>query len=142
MSRGRPVYDEETRRRVVGATAYDATCSECGNTFEWIQQADVENGPRASDLDDPPTVCDPCVNTPCAHGVPGGTFCSACEEQIPEMSGHVHGYVFNRYCGAQVCVACEDHKGLVACYCGWARSGGDGRRELIEAGETLEPEEG
>jgi hypothetical protein len=55
---------------------------------------------------------------------------------------HQHKYESNRYCGAQVCVACDDHKGLARCYCGWAEStGGDGRQELIEMGETIDPEE-
>jgi hypothetical protein len=50
-------------------------------------------------------------------------------------------YEFNRYCGCQVCDDCGDHKGLARCYCGWSQSGGDGRRELEEMGETIEPEE-
>lgn len=50
-------------------------------------------------------------------------------------------YVFNDYCGAYVCTDCGDHKGLCRCYCGWAASGGDGRAELVETGETIEPEE-
>jgi hypothetical protein len=29
----------------------------------------------------------------------------------------------------------------VLCYCGWALDGGDGYQQLIEAGETIEPEE-
>ncbi len=52
-----------------------------------------------------------------------------------------HDYEMNGYCGARVCVLCDDHKGFTACYCGWSRGGGDGRRELIEAGETIDPEE-
>ena len=52
-----------------------------------------------------------------------------------------HEYHFDRYCAARVCVICGDHKGLARCYCGWSRSGGDGRRELIEMGETIEPED-
>ena len=49
-----------------------------------------------------------------------------------------HNYAFNRYCGAQVCDECDDHKGLVRCYCGWSRSGRDGRTELIEMGENID----
>lgn len=44
---------------------------------------------------------------------------------------------FADYCGAYVCDRCEQHKGLARCYCGWATSGGDGRRELIDMGETI-----
>ena len=51
-----------------------------------------------------------------------------------------HDYVFNDYCGAKVCVVCEDHKGLARCYCGWSASGGDGYAELIEMGERIEEE--
>jgi len=46
--------------------------------------------------------------------------------------------VFSRYCGARVCETCRHHKGLDRCFCGWSASGRDGRRELIEMGETIE----
>lgn len=54
-----------------------------------------------------------------------------------------HTYEFNRYCGAQVCSNedCNHHKGFVRCFCGWSASGGDGRAELIEMGETIDPED-
>lgn len=48
-----------------------------------------------------------------------------------------HDYLLSRTCGVDVCTKCGSHKGLVRCFCGWAASGGDGRRELIEMGETL-----
>lgn len=50
----------------------------------------------------------------------------------------------SRECGAMVCEDCGHHKSLngrhdlVACYCGWSASGGDGRRELVEMGENIE----
>lgn len=50
-------------------------------------------------------------------------------------------YSFTKYCGADVCCKCGNHKGLARCYCGWSLSGEDGRRELIELGETIEPED-
>jgi hypothetical protein len=56
------------------------------------------------------------------------------------IAEHVHQYEFQRYCGARVCSVCEDHKGLARCFCGWAESGGDGRRELEEMGETIDEE--
>lgn len=59
-------------------------------------------------------------------------LCSRCGEGY---------YQFNDYCGAHVCSNCGDHKGLCRCYCGWAASGGNGRAELIEMGETIEPED-
>lgn len=46
------------------------------------------------------------------------------------------------YCGAWVCPECGNHEGLVRCYCGWAADGGDGRRQLEEMGETIDPEPG
>lgn len=49
-------------------------------------------------------------------------------------------YFFANYCGAKVCVDCGNHKGLARCFCGWSASGGDGRRELLEMGETIDPE--
>lgn len=52
-----------------------------------------------------------------------------------------HQYEFNRHCGANVCLECGDHKGLARCFCGWAKDGGDGRAQLVEFGEVLEPED-
>jgi hypothetical protein len=46
----------------------------------------------------------------------------------------------SRQCGVLVCDACDNHKGLVRCYCGWAESGGDGYAELEDWGETIEAE--
>lgn len=44
---------------------------------------------------------------------------------------------FTRYCGAWVCDDCGAHVGLARCYCGWAASGGNGRRELEDMGENI-----
>ncbi len=52
-----------------------------------------------------------------------------------------HEYYFSSYCGAEVCHKCDHHKGLARCYCGWSADGGDGRRELVEMGETIEPDD-
>lgn len=49
-------------------------------------------------------------------------------------------FEFLRYCGADVCVECDKHRGLTRCYCGWSESGGDGYQELVDLGETIEPE--
>ena len=43
-------------------------------------------------------------------------------------------------CGAKVCDECGDHQGLARCFCGWARDGGDGYQQLLEMGETIEPD--
>lgn len=51
---------------------------------------------------------------------------------------HEHVFEFSRHCGAYVCLDCDEHKGLERCFCGWSRSGGDGRRELIEMGERID----
>jgi hypothetical protein len=48
---------------------------------------------------------------------------------------------FSNYCAAYVCNDCGSHVGLARCYCGWAESGGNGRQELIDMGETIEPED-
>jgi len=45
------------------------------------------------------------------------------------------------YCGAYVCVECENHNGLARCFCGWALNGGDGRHQLQDMGETIDPED-
>ena len=47
---------------------------------------------------------------------------------------------FNDYCGAYVCWSCDTHIGLERCYCGWSRHGEDGRKELEDMGETIDPE--
>jgi hypothetical protein len=52
-----------------------------------------------------------------------------------------HEWVFSRYCGVRCCTECNEHKGLARCYCGWSRNGGDGRQELVEAGETIGDDE-
>jgi len=54
------------------------------------------------------------------------------------MYPHYHDYHMARTCGVEVCFDCRDHKGLDRCFCGWARSGGDGYRELVEMGERIE----
>jgi hypothetical protein len=46
------------------------------------------------------------------------------------------------YCAARVCWKCDKHHGLTRCYCGWSESGGDGRAELVDLGETIDPESG
>lgn len=47
---------------------------------------------------------------------------------------------WSRECGCKVCWQCGNHLGLARCFCGWSESGGDGRAELIEMGETIEPD--
>jgi len=63
------------------------------------------------------------------------------EGRVYEHMEASHEYEFSRYCGARVCEICDDHEGLERCFCGWSRSGGDGRRELEEMGETIEEDE-
>jgi hypothetical protein len=58
--------------------------------------------------------------------------CEKCGEEAATL---------NRYCGAYVCNECGTHQGLARCYCGWSAGGGDGYRELIDEGETIEPED-
>ncbi len=51
-------------------------------------------------------------------------------------------FIWSRHCGAKVCTDCDAHKGLARCFCGWAADGGNGRQQLEEMGETIEPEDG
>lgn len=44
----------------------------------------------------------------------------------------------SRTCGVYVCDTCNTHQGLERCFCGWSRSGDDGRRELEEMGEVID----
>jgi hypothetical protein len=48
----------------------------------------------------------------------------------------------SRTCGVYVCENddCQYHAGLVRCFCGWADDGGDGREQLEQMGETIDPE--
>ena len=48
----------------------------------------------------------------------------------------------NPECGVFVCMneTCNHHEGLARCFCGWAVDGGDGRRQLEEMGETIDPD--
>jgi hypothetical protein len=62
------------------------------------------------------------------------------EVELPCDRGD-HEYRFSPHCGAKVCDECNDHEGLARCYCGWARDGGNGRRQLEEMGETIDPED-
>jgi hypothetical protein len=48
---------------------------------------------------------------------------------------------YEKHCAAYVCDTCESHVGLARCYCGWSASGGNGRQELAELGETIESED-
>jgi hypothetical protein len=49
-----------------------------------------------------------------------------------------HKYALVKECGVNVCMDCNDHEGLVRCYCGWASSGGNGYNELLGMGEQIE----
>ncbi len=50
-------------------------------------------------------------------------------------------FVFSRSCGADVCPSCDNHRGFARCFCGWSLSGRDGRVELEEMGETIDPDD-
>ena len=62
----------------------------------------------------------------------------------------IHQWEVREYCGAHVCDLCEAHahvdqegvvfQTLARCYCGWAASGEDGRKELLEMGENIDPD--
>lgn len=60
------------------------------------------------------------------------------EKECPKCRGVM---TLSRTCGVYVCDECDYHDGLARCFCGWSQSGGDGRRELEEMGETIEPED-
>ena len=57
---------------------------------------------------------------------------------VDEEQEHNHEYHLSHYCGVDVCLECRHHKGLARCFCGWSTSGGDGRQELIDMGETID----
>lgn len=47
----------------------------------------------------------------------------------------------SKYCGAYICEYCDQHTGLVRCYCGWSLTASNGREELEAMGETIDPED-
>ena len=73
---------------------------------------------------------------------------------------HTHEYTDNMtLCGAHICIECNHHvfkpnleasideaiengwtQQLARCHCGWAEDGGDGYGQLVEMGETIEPD--
>lgn len=59
------------------------------------------------------------------------------KEKCPKCGGPMW---FSRDCGVMVCDQCDYHKGLARCYCGWSLSGRNGRSELVEMGETIDPD--
>ena len=44
----------------------------------------------------------------------------------------------SRGCGVKVCDTCDNHQGLVRCFCGWSADGGDGEAQLREMGENVD----
>lgn len=53
-----------------------------------------------------------------------------------------HDYEWSNYCACEICSKCDDHKDRCRCWCGWSLSGRNGRLELEEMGETIDPEPG
>ena len=62
------------------------------------------------------------------------------KEKSCQNCGETTVHHLSTYCGAWICGVCGEHHGLVRCYCGWSASGGNGRQELVEAGETIDPD--
>ena len=85
---------------------------------------------RNVEQEDEPEGCDRCKD--------GTQYTKLLTETCPKCGGDMSN---SRYCGAWVCDECGYHRGLSSCYCGWSDHGGDGRAELVEAGETIEAEE-
>jgi hypothetical protein len=80
-----------------------------------------------------PTACEECK----------GSINPNDEMNVDKIEGCKCGgeYEMSRYCGAWVCMSCDDHRGLERCYCGWSKtSPGQGRQELEDMGETIEPD--
>ena len=79
------------------------------------------------------------------EGVNYHSKCSAFENELnekPVRKGCSHSYEWSNYCGSKVCLSCNDHKGLARCYCGWSKNAGNGYSQLVEMGETIEPDYG
>ena len=92
----------------------------------------ITDGPQYDDDDhDIGCTCDLCVQFDDNYG---RTNMKPKPCDTPTCDGEAY---FRDYCGAYVCNECEGHVGLARCYCGWAASGGDGRSELVDMGETI-----
>lgn len=86
------------------------------------------------------SICDSCLSRPEPGEYDDQEYDDRADEKdCPECDGCAE---FSKSCGAYVCNDCEHHIGLARCYCGWSASGGNGRQELEEMGETIEPEDG
>jgi len=48
---------------------------------------------------------------------------------------------FDLNCACLVCPECQNHFERARCWCGWSKSGRDGRKELRWMGETIEPDD-
>jgi hypothetical protein len=71
----------------------------------------------------------------------GGKVLVVFEECVEEDTSRCEcggTFEFAKGCGAWVCDDCDQHRGLARCFCGWSESGGDGRAELEDMGETIE----
>ena len=64
-----------------------------------------------------------------------GRFNMPVAQEMSDKLPHKHEYVFVDDCSSNVCMDCNSHQGLERCYCGWASSGGDGYKELLDLGE-------
>ena len=48
------------------------------------------------------------------------TWLELIQKKVIHLSSECeHNYQWSKYCGANVCSKCGDHKGLARCFCGW-----------------------
>lgn len=114
---------------------YAFDCDKDGNVDESkLQPIGLENLQkcRTGMVDGTPIHAVGVIAMPWRRVEPAIAKCEICEQPAAE---------FDRHCGAWVCNECEHHQGLARCYCGWSVSGGDGRAELVEMGETIEADD-
>jgi len=79
-----------------------------------------------------------CCGEDCAIERREHWFGNDSDAEIVEVCKCGGEFSLSNYCGCHVCTSCSDHVGMERCYCGWSKSGGDGRRELVDMGETID----
>lgn len=62
------------------------------------------------------------------------------DRKCDKCGAAIDKYDWSDHCAAYICSKCGKHQGMVRCWCGWSESGRNGRAELEELGETIDPE--
>lgn len=110
---------------------YSFDCDEDGNVKDLERCRENYEACLSGAVDGKPIKDMGIVSYPFRYTNPAVAECEVCKTPTSTM---------DRYCGAYTCSECGNHHGLARCFCGWSLSGRDGRAELEEEGEVIEPD--